>query len=144
VIRFRSGDAARFVSHADTGLRRAWNAVECGTISRFDDMMKIRGNNVWPAAIDAAVFAYPEIGEYAGRVYTSDGKTEIEVRLAFADHASRLSGDERKRVIESVRKSIKERTNVWMDVVEIARSELPEFAYKARRWKDERQQGYQL
>ncbi len=24
------------------------------------------------------------------------------------------------------------------------RSELPEFSYKARRWKDERQQGYRL
>ena len=67
---------------------RAWDAIECGTIGRFDDMLKIRGNNVWPSAIDSAVFAYGEVAEYAGRVYTSaDGKTEIEVRVALADHA---------------------------------------------------------
>ena len=47
-------------------------------------------------------------------------------------------------MIGSVREAIKARTNVWMAVVECARSELPEFAYKARRWKDERQQGYHL
>jgi phenylacetate-CoA ligase len=29
-------------------------------------------------------------------------------------------------------------------VVTCARAELPEFNYKARRWKDERQEGYRL
>jgi len=61
VVRFRTGDAARFVAHGDTGSSWGWNAIECGTIiGRFDDMMKIRGNNVWPSAIDAAVFAHTE------------------------------------------------------------------------------------
>ena len=36
-------------------------------IGRFDDMMKIRGNNVWPSAVDAAVFAHREIAEYVGK-----------------------------------------------------------------------------
>lgn len=145
VIRFRTGDAARFVPHGETGSPYAWNAIECGTIGRFDDMMKIRGNNVWPSAIDAAVFAHAEIGDYAGRVFTdAAGKTEIEVRVAFADHAAHLDRGARQSVLESVRKGIKERTNVWMQIVEVARDVLPEFAYKARRWKDERQQGYRL
>jgi hypothetical protein len=29
-----------------------------------------------------------------------------------------------------------------MTVLEVPRSELPTFEYKARRWKDERQRGY--
>jgi phenylacetate-CoA ligase len=144
VIRFRTGDAARYVSWNDAGTGQTWNAIECGTIGRFDDMMKIRGNNVWPTAIDAAVFAHSEVGDYAGRVYTEGGKTEVEMRLAFAEHAGGLSADERKRLIASVREAVKARTNVLMTVVEVARGDLPEFAYKARRWKDERQQGYRL
>jgi phenylacetate-CoA ligase len=144
-IRFRTGDAARFVSHQDTGSGRAWNAIECGTIGRFDDMMKIRGNNVWPAAIDAAVFAHAEIADYAGRVYTSaDSKTEIEVRIAFAAHAEPAEDAARDHFIQSVRAAIKERTNVWMTVIVCDRESLPEFSYKARRWRDERQQGYRL
>ncbi|HET6971180.1 MAG TPA: AMP-binding protein [Phenylobacterium sp.] len=142
VVRFRTGDAARYVAAPDAG--GAWAAIEAGSIGRFDDMMKIRGNNVWPTAVDAAVFAHTEIGDYAGRVFTDAGKTEVEVRLAFADHCAGLCAEDRERVVASVREAIKQRTNVWMTVVEVERRELPEFAYKARRWKDERQQGYRL
>jgi phenylacetate-CoA ligase len=146
VVRFRTGDAARFVAHADAGSGWGWNAIECGTISRFDDMMKIRGNNVWPSAIDAAVFAHPDVAEYAGRVYTTaDGKTEIEVRLALSETAAmQFSPEQRQSLFQSVRGAIKERNNIWVTLIEVERSELPEFAYKARRWKDERQAGYRL
>lgn len=143
VVRFRTGDAARFVPWREAG-GGAWNAIECGTIGRFDDMMKIRGNNVWPSMVDAAVFAHSEIAEYKGRLYTRDAKTEIEVRFAVAEHCAGLSADERARLCASVREAIKGRTNVWMDVVEAPRAEFGEFAYKARRWKDERQEGYKL
>lgn len=143
VVRFRTGDAARFVPWQECG-GGAWNAIECGTIGRFDDMMKIRGNNVWPTMFDAAVFAHPEVGEYKGRVYTRDGKTEVEVKIAVADHQTGLSADERKRLLQSVRNAIKERSNMWVDVCEVPRAEFQGFAYKARRWTDERQDGYRL
>ena len=146
VIRFRTGDAARFVAHGDTGSPWGWNAIECGTIGRFDDMMKIRGNNVWPSAIDAAVFAHADVTDYAGRVFTTeDGKTEIEVRLALSDRAAMtFSPEQRQSLFQSVRGAIKERNNIWVTLIEVRRGELPEFAYKARRWKDERQAGYRL
>jgi len=146
VIRFRTGDAARFVAHGDTGSGWGWNAIECGTIGRFDDMMKIRGNNVWPSAIDAAVFAHMDVADYAGRVFTTgDGKTEIEVRLALSDNAAMtFSPEQRQALFQSVRGAIKERNNIWVTLIEVERAELPEFAYKARRWKDERQSGYRL
>jgi phenylacetate-CoA ligase len=145
VVRFRSGDAARFFAHQDAGGGMAWNAIESGTIGRYDDMMKIRGNNVWPSAVDGCVFAHPEIVEYIGRVFTTqDGKTEVEVRIAFTDHPAPCAAAERERIIGALKQTIKQRTNVNMDVVEVPRAELPEFTYKARRWKDERQQGYKL
>ena len=146
VVRFRTGDAARFVAHGDTGSGWGWNAIECGTIGRFDDMMKIRGNNVWPSAIDAAVFAHADVAEYAGRVYTTaDGKTEIEVRVALSEAAAmQFSPEQRNTLFQSVRGAIKARNNIWVTLIEVDRAELPEFAYKARRWKDERQAGYRL
>lgn len=144
VVRFRTGDAARFVPWQEAG-GGVWNAIECGTIGRFDDMMKIRGNNVWPSMVDAAVFAHGEIGDYKGRLYTGPGgKTEIEVRVAIAGHHAGLGREDRARLLASVREAIKARTNVWMTVVEAPRAEFEGFAYKARRWSDERQEGYRL
>lgn len=144
VVRFRTGDAVRYLPAAEIGDGKPFHGVECGSIGRFDDMIKIRGNNVWPSAVDAAVFAHTEVGEYAGRVFTAGGKTEVEVRVAVADHASGLNAEARGRLLESIGARIKDRTNVWMSVVECARADLPEFAYKARRWTDERQQGYRF
>jgi phenylacetate-CoA ligase len=145
VVRFRTGDSVRFVSYRDTRSGRSWNAIECGTIGRFDDMMKIRGNNVWPSAVDAAVFAHREVVEYVGHVFTdADGKTECEVRIALTEQAASTLPPDCAQLVGAVRTSIKERTNVWMRVVVVPRSELPEFTYKARRWKDQRQQGYRL
>jgi phenylacetate-CoA ligase len=133
----------RFVSHRDAGGGLTWNAVESGTIGRYDDMIKIRGNNMWPSTVDGVVFAHTEVTEYAGRVYTSaEGKTEVEVRVGFTDHGIHLGADYRRRILEAIRDDIKERTNVGMTVKEVPRAELPEFKYKARRWVDERQQGY--
>lgn len=145
VVRFRTGDAARFVDHREAGGGMAWNAIESGTIGRYDDMMKIRGNNVWPSSVDGCVFAHPEIVEYIGRVFTTpDGKTDVEVRIAFTDHPAPCAEAERRRIIDTLKQTIKQRTNVNMGVVEVDRAALPEFTYKARRWKDERQQGYKL
>ena len=125
---------------------RAWNAIECGTIGRFDDMLKIRGNNVWPSAIDAAVFSHREVAEYAGRVYTSARRQDRNRgprRLHRTGGRARHSRAARVWSRPSA-PAIKERTNVWMTLVVCDRNELPEFSYKARRWKDERQQGYRL
>ena len=143
-VRFRTGDAVRFVPWQEAGGGLCWNAIESGTIGRFDDMMKIRGNNLWPQAVDAVVFAHGEIRDYRGRVFTRDGKTAVEICVAFADHASGVAAPRRADLLESVRQAIKERTNVLMEVREVPRSALPEFALKARRWTDERQQGYRI
>jgi phenylacetate-CoA ligase len=143
VVRFRTGDSVRFIASRDTRSGRSVHAIECGTIGRFDDMMKIRGNNVWPSAVDAAVFAHREIAEYVGEVFTdTEGKTECEVRVALTEQAAAMP--DCAWLLGAVQSAIKERTNVMMKVVVVPRSDLPEFTYKARRWKDQRQQGYRL
>ena len=145
VVRFRTGDCVRFISSRDTRSGRSVHAIECGTVGRFDDMMKIRGNNVWPSAVDAAVFAHGEIAEYVGKVFTDpEGKTECEVCIALTEQAGSTLPHDCAHLLGSVQNAIKERTNVLMKVIVVPRNELPEFTYKARRWKDQRQQGYRL
>ncbi len=143
VVRFRTGDRVRLMPHTAAGNGRAWTAIECGTIGRYDDMMKIRGNNVWPSAVNLAVFAHPEIDEYVGRVFVdSKGKTEVEVKVALKPPFAISEEKQRIAILEAVKESIKRRTNVQMTVIEVPREELPKFEYKARRWTDERAQGY--
>jgi len=91
------------------------------------------------------VFAHGEIAEYIGKVFTdSEGQTECEVCIALTEQAASTLPPDCTHLLGSVQHAIKERTNVLMKVSVVPRTELPEFTYKARRWKDQRQQGYRL
>jgi phenylacetate-CoA ligase len=142
VVRFATGDKVRFLPPGSCGCGRAWHCIEAGGISRYDDMMKIRGNNVWPAAVDAVVFSHPEVAEYAGRVYVDEhGRTEIELRYAIKPGTA--PGDAACAALtQAMTTELKDCTNVHMRLAVVPRSELPTFEYKARRWTDERRQGY--
>ncbi|GGH27857.1 phenylacetate-coenzyme A ligase [Alsobacter metallidurans] len=141
VLRFATRDRARFIPHHACGCGRPWNGIEAGGIARYDDMMKIRGNNVWPLSVDNAVFSHAHVEEYAGRVFVDHaGRTEVEVRLALKNDAP---ADEawREDLCRTLTERIKAATNVLMNVRVIPREDLPSFSYKARRWTDERREG---
>ena len=140
VIRFATGDKARFLGNRECGCARAWNCIEAGHVVRYDDMIKIRGNNMWPAAVDAVMFSHPEVVEYAGRVFVDDrGRTEVELRYALK---SGVEAGAAAALTESLTVRIRERTNVLMKLAIVPRERLPIFEYKARRWTDERKAGY--
>jgi phenylacetate-CoA ligase len=141
VVRFSTRDRVRWhqSSHCSCGL--PWHTIEAGTIGRYDDMIKVRGNNIWPITFDQIIFANGQVAEYSGRVYVdARDKTEVEILLAFKPGA--CSSLEARDLIGRIGDRIKERTNVAVLIREVLASDLPEHSYKARRWRDERQQGY--
>lgn len=143
VVRFRTGDKVRYMGRGRCGCGRSWLAVEAGTIGRLDDMMKIRGNNMWPSAVDAVVFRDESVWEYAGRVFvTGSGKTGVELRIALKPDAGISEGAERENFTRKLKADLKSATNINMDIAFVDRSELPNYDYKSRRWKDERSDGF--
>jgi phenylacetate-CoA ligase len=143
VIRFATRDKGRWFPHDACDCGRPWHCIEAGGVGRYDDMLKIRGNNVWPLTVDQVIFAHPEIAEYTGRVYVDDaGRTEVELRLALKSEAPDIEAPQRERLLAAIRDEIKERTNVLMQLRMVALTDLPQFLYKARRWTDERKSGY--
>ena len=100
---------------------------------RLDDMIKVRGVNVWPATFDTAVFSVPGVGDYRGRIGTGgDGSEIVEIRIeAESTAAAGLVKDAVQRVTG---------LNAAITVVPagaLAR-EVPEGFVKIKRWKDER------
>ena len=140
VIRFATGDRARFLPAGACGCGRAWNCLEAGSVARYDDMMKVRGNNLWPATVDAVLFSHSEVAEYAGRVYVDDrGRTEVTLHFALKHDLNNVGTAELIATLES---AIKAKTNVAMKLLIVPRESLPTFENKARRWTDERKSGY--
>lgn len=143
IVRFRTGDKIKYLGRGECSCGRNWLAAEAGTIGRIDDMMKIRGNNMWPSAVDAVVFSHDEIWEYAGRAYmTGGGKTGVELKVAFKDGAGPKSPEDRAGFEKRLSAALKAATNIKMDIHFVDRADLPSFDYKSRRWKDERSEGF--
>lgn len=59
IIRFRTMDKAEIRRLSDGTV-----LIRVGSISRVDDMCKIRGNNVWPSQIDNALLVHPDVDDY--------------------------------------------------------------------------------
>ncbi len=140
LLRFSTRDKARYIPFNYCHCGREWKAMEAGTISRYDDMLKIKGNNVWPSAVDEVILSYDEVSEYRGKVYIDQkGREEALIEFAFKQEYKDMPQKSKEILISTIENKIKEKTNVLMRIVEVEKDKLPDFEYKARRWKDDRQ-----
>jgi len=140
LIRFRSNDRVRLLEPRICGCGRETALWEVSTISRYDDMIKIKATNVWPQTVDEAVFSFDEIEEYNGRVYiTGNGQEVAKISIEFKKAA--LDDKTKAIVLKKLGDKIKGMTQVTMRLEEVPHGTLPRFEYKIRRWTDERVEG---
>jgi phenylacetate-CoA ligase len=130
VIRYRTGDLVRplWSTPAETAAGASpWVRLEGGILGRADDMLVVRGVNIFPGAIDDIVRSFPEIVEYRVTVTTYESldvlKLEIEDRLAAPERVAR---------------ELQVRLGLRVDVVVVPAGSLPRFEGKGRRIVDHR------
>jgi phenylacetate-CoA ligase len=133
-IRFRMGDRIRRLPANDCGCGRPFACYQAGTVSRLDDMIKIKGQNVWPSAVDAIVLRGPVVG-YMARIYTDGhGRESVEIALELDEtlipdpHAFCLSLKDQVTAV----------IGISVEVRHGGLGSLPEQYGKTRRWSDER------
>lgn len=140
LVRFRTRDRVRHLPWTECPCGRQLDMVESGTIGRWDDMLKIKGQNVFPTEVDEIVFARAAIGEYQTRVFIGDsGRDVVEMRVGLID------GPDDPGVattLDGLRRELKDATNVSFDLKPVPLGDLPQYTTpdaKPRRWSDERQ-----
>ncbi len=113
LLRYRTGDL----------VRRRGSALEGGIIGRTDDMVVVRGVNIYPSAVDAVVRQFPQIIEYRVTVWKRSEMTElaIEIESLDVDAAAQLE--------QALSQSFSLRIPVERA------DELPRFELKAHRWR---------
>jgi len=130
VIRYRTGDVVRptWASAVDVAAGSCpWVRLEGGLLGRTDEMLVVRGINVFPSAIDDIVRGFPEVVEYALTV-SSRGSLDV-LSLAIED---RLADPGR------VARELKVRLNLTVEVTGVPIGSLPRSDGKARRIIDAR------
>lgn len=135
LLRYASGDRARRMHRDKCSCGRAFDGIESGTVARFDDMMKVRGINVWPEVIDGVVLAQDHVEEYQGSVNPlPDGREEILIEVELN---SRLAETDRIALVARLSQKVKETIGLKVELKEAA-ERLPRYDFKARRWQDNR------
>ncbi|MPZ21003.1 MAG: AMP-binding protein [Luteitalea sp.] len=126
-IRYRTGDVVVRRSEA-CPCGRTWARLEGGVLARTDDMVSIRGVNVYPAAIEAVVRRFSEIVEFRSTV--SHGRAmrslAVEIELGAATDEAGLAG--------RVSRQLQEALGLTVPVSVVEAGALPRFDMKARRF----------
>jgi phenylacetate-CoA ligase len=117
LLRYRTGDLVMPVAHEDQF------ALRGGVLSRTDDMIVIRGINIYPSSIDAIVRSFPDIAEY---------QVEIDQRPALAEiHLTVESSAETASALAQKLRSV---FTLRIPVTAVPTGTLPTFEVKAKRW----------
>ncbi len=127
LIRYRTGDLVR-LSAEPSPIGLPYTRLEGGILSRLDDMVTIRGNNVFPSAVDAVLRTVPGVAEYRVTITTARAMPHLRVQIEPADGVAAAD------LLPRVHKAIKERLNFTAEIVPAATDELPRFEMKGRRW----------
>lgn len=126
LIRYRTGDQA-ILTRGRCACGRSFARVEGGILGRIDDMLVIRGNNVFPSAVEGILREFPEVAEFRLRPISQGAMTELEIDVEPAAHADEA------RLAERVTARLRDRLNFRPDVRIVAPGTLPRFEMKARR-----------
>ncbi len=136
LVRYRTRDLVVRVPHTRCTCGRTFDLYDGGILGRVDDMLLVRGTNVYPRAVEAIVREHAAVDEFQIHLTTVDGiRDEIAVRCEVrAGHEAQWP-KVRERLAADLAAAIE---GLSIPVVEAARGSLPRFELKAKRVKDER------
>ncbi|MFQ5412886.1 MAG: phenylacetate--CoA ligase family protein [Phycisphaerae bacterium] len=126
VIRYRTGDRV-CVTRRRCGCGRSFARMEGGILGRFDDMFVVRGNNVFPAAIEGVIRTFVEIVEFRLTVTGDRGMAELRIDIEPEPGATRES------LAVDVQRAVRDRLGFRPAVETVPPGTLPRFEMKARR-----------
>jgi phenylacetate-CoA ligase len=125
VLRYRTGDRVR-VASSPCPCGRTFLRLAGGILGRVDDMLIVRGVNIFPGALEGIVRRFPAVDEFMIEVYRRHEMDEVRLLVEVADGAGRdLPG----RVQEAVRIEL----GIRVEAVPVPARSLPRWELKARR-----------
>lgn len=124
-IRYRTGDLVRGYRDRDEECRFLW--LEGGVIGRADDMLVIRGVNIFPTSIERIVRMFPRIGEFR-MIATRKGMMD-ELELVVEDPLAQP---------HDLSAVLEQRLGLRIPVSSVPVDTLPRFEAKAKRLDDRR------
>ena len=128
LIRYRTGD----IVIRRSGLcacGRDFARLEGGILSRADDMVNVRGVNIYPSAVESVIRRFTEVAEYRATVANSGSLRELTLEIELAPGV-----DGHSTIAPRVAAAIRESLGLTVPLTIVDANTLPRFELKARRF----------
>ncbi len=122
LLRYRTGDWVKKKLH------RGRLILDGGILSRLDDMVVVRGVNIYPSAIDAVVRQFPEVIEFMVEQRKVDAMDEIELLVE-------VDGNVAKPLLKKIESKLRDTFSLRIPVRLAEPESLPRHEFKAKRWR---------
>lgn len=122
LLRYRTGDLVR---------KRIVDGrlfLEGGILCRVDDMVLVRGVNVYPAAVEEVVRGFAEVVEFEVEQREVEAMTELTLRVELAEGTD-------AGVVERLGAKLRDTFSLRMPVRVVAAGTLPRHEFKSNRWR---------
>ena len=127
MIRYRTGDAVVYQKQqCACGNPKLF--IPGGIIGRTDDMVVIRGVNIYPSSIESIVREFAEIKEFRIIYYTEEEMHQLKLQIEGPEE-----------IVPTLAKLLVKRLGLRIEVERVADNELPRFDMKAKRVVDQRE-----
>lgn len=125
LIRYRTGDLVR-LDEAPCGCGRTLARLAGGILGRADDMVVVRGMNVFPSAIEGVLREFPDVSEFRIEVFSR--RSMVELRVLLDPRPGSEAG-----LAKLVADRLHDRLLLRVPCELVASGSLPRFELKARR-----------
>jgi phenylacetate-CoA ligase len=127
VIRYRTGDLVR-IDNSPCSCGRPFIRLIGGIVGRLDEMVIIRGVNIFPSAVEAVLRRFDEVLEFQIEVSRVQSLDEMVVTVEVNSDA----------IIPRIRRELTNTFGLRIPVKPVVPNSLPRFELKARRFLDNR------
>lgn len=129
VIRYRTGDVVRAESGESCECGRRDMALVGGILGRSDEMVIVRGVNIYPSAVEDVLRGFSEIAEYQAEVDRSGTLAELRLRIEPGIDCAQPAA-----LVVRVEEALRAMFNLRVPVSLAEPGGLPRFEMKGKRW----------
>lgn len=130
LIRYRTGDQVR-LTRTGCPCGRWYARLEGGILGRVDDMFTVRGNNVFPNAVEAILRRFADVAEFRLTVSNRGPLAQVLLEIEPAPQAASNAAED---LCQRVGQAILDELHFRADICAVSCGSLPRFEMKARRF----------
>ncbi len=135
LLRYRTGDLVKLAAQLSTlssqpcTCGRNELALEGGILGRTDDMVVVRGVNIYPSAVEEIICASGEVAEYQVNISTAQALKEFSIKIEPTADCRDIAG-----LVINLVKDFDKAFALRVPVTAVPPGTLPRFETKAKRW----------